>query len=77
MSLKIECFRLCGRKHLISLMKKLENYCVLCGSCKCCQKLTIIKNELERNGFYTYNSSIVCWKDFENCSSFTVDPCID
>ena len=77
MSLKIECFRFCGREYLISLMKKLENYYFLCESCKYCQKLTMIKNELEKNGFYTYNSDVVCWKVFENCSSFTVEPCID
>ena len=37
----------------------------------------MIKNELEKNGFYTYNSDVVYWKVFENCSSFTVEPCID
>ena len=75
MSLKNECFTPCSRWYLISLVKKLEN-CVCCESCKYYQKLTMIKNELEKNGFYTYDSDVVCWKLFESCSAFAVVLCI-
>ena len=74
MSLRVEHYKLVTRQYLYRLLDQLNEDCF---NCKYCIRLRMIKSELQKNGFGTFNKSIERWRISETSTTFTVLPKID
>ena len=54
-------------------MNKFDEY-IAFAECKYCTRLKMIRKELEKNGFETFNAGVNCWKIIETAASISVLP---
>ena len=72
MSLRVKQYKLVGRDFLNRMLSNLKE-----RDCKYCCKIQIIKLELERSGFDTFNKDVECWRIVEGASEIIVTPEVD
>ena len=73
MSLRIESCKLVGRTYLLRLLDETNENCH-CSNCTYCIRENLIRAELFRNGFQTFNKVVKCWKINEDAKSLSVSP---
>ena len=73
MSLTIESYKLVGRNYLRRLLDQTNENCHW-SNCTYCIKGNLIRAELFKSGFQTFNKKVQCWKISERAKYISVSP---
>ena len=73
MSLRIESYKLVGRTYPLRLLDQTNENCH-CSNCTYCIRGNLIRDELFRNSFQTFNKEVKCWKINEDPNGLSVSP---
>lgn len=73
MFLRIRQYKLASRNYLFRLLDQLHENC----DCIYCGKIKLIRSELRKNGFGTFNKTVEWWRITEAATEISVLPEID
>ena len=76
MSLRIKTYKLVGRDYLRRLLNQANEDCY-CECCTFCKYIKLIRLELFKNGYQTFNKSVEWWKITETSTKIIATPEID
>ena len=76
MSLRIKTYKLAGRDYLRRLLNQANEDCY-CECCTFCKYIKLIRLELFKNGYQTFNKSVEWWKITETSTKIIATPEID
>ena len=78
MSINLEMFIFVGKNWLKNYYdRSCEQFHSCCGVYWCCKRRKSILDEFEKNGFYTFNSHVNCWKVHDSLNCFKILPCVE
>ena len=75
MSVSVECYKLASRRYLHQMIYcSFDGFEDCCKKCWCCLRRDIIRKELDKKGFESFNSDVNFWKIVDTLNCFTIYP---